>query len=359
MRSDGPAIEAIETVDDGHVPYSDAATPPDYRELFRLLADDPTSIGFFQAVRLLERLQPDRDPVGGWGDPADEAVRFRVPPSLAFPISEVQALELRDDGPARMAVNFIGLTGPQGVLPHYYTLHAADRARVRDTALRDFLDIFHHRIVSLFYRAWVKYHPNVKHERDREDPLAGHVADLIGFGTPGLQGRLTVRDESLLFYSGLLAPHRASAVALEQLLTDYFGVPVTVEQFVGGWYPLERADQCAIGEEGLPSSMLGLGAVVGDEVWDQQAGVRVRLGPLSRKQYDDFLPGSPGLERLRELVRVFARDELRFELQLVLAREEVPPCRVGVGDAALPLGWATWLVTAPPPRDPDDTVLTL
>src|SRR5690606_8424310 len=116
----------------------------------------------------------------------------------------------------------------------------------------------------------------------------------IGFGTAGMRGRLSVRDESLLFYSGLLAPHRPSAVALEQLVADYFGVPITVEQFVGGWFPLERADQCELGDEGPTANPLGLGAVVGDEVWDQQASVRVRLGPLTRAQYDDFLPGAPG-----------------------------------------------------------------
>lgn len=334
--------------------------------LERLLREDPNGVHFFQAVRLLERLGEGRAPVGGFGDPRAEAVRFSVPPSLAFPASELQSLELSEDGesPARMAVNFFGLTGPTGVLPHAYTLYAAERARVRDTAMRDFLDIFHHRLISLFYRAWEKHHFGVRHERDRHDPLAEHVADLVGLGTPGLQQRTSVRDESLFFYAGLLAPHRASAMGLEQLLGDYFGVPAAVEQFVGGWYPLERADQCALTDDELlasPSTTLGAGAVVGDEIWDQQARVRVRLGPLTRTQYDDFLPGAPGLARLRDLVRIFARDDLEFELQLVLAREAVPACRLG-GDAtgdALPLGWTTWLASTPPAHDADDTVLQL
>ena len=344
-------------------PSPDEPGPTSWRAVAALLRDEPNGVHFFQAVRLLERMASDRAPVGGFGDPRSEVVRFTVPPSLAFPASEIQSLELEEAGPARMSVNFLGLTGPVGVLPHAYTQQVAERARARDTALRDFLDIFHHRLISLFYRAWEKHHFGVRHERERHDPLAEHVADLVGLGTPGLRQRLGVRDESLLFYSGLLASHRTSALALEQLLADYFGVPAVVEQFVGGWYALEEGDLCALDDDALlasPSSTLGLGAVVGDEIWDQQARVRVRLGPLTRAQYDDFLPGSAGLVRLGELVRVFARDEIDFEVQLVLAREAVPACRLGgeEGDV-LPLGYTTWLATRPLAADPGDTVLQL
>jgi type VI secretion system protein ImpH len=335
--------------------------PPEaVHALERLLRGHATAVEFFQAVRLLERTHPERTPVGHFGDPAEEVARFTVPPAIAFPASEIQSLAMDGDGPARMAVNFLGLTGPTGVLPHAYTLQVAERARARDTALRDFLDLFHHRLVSLFYRAWEKYRFTVAHERARRDPLAAHVADLIGFGTAGLQNRLAVRDESLLFYSGLLAPHRRSAVGLEQLVGDYFGVPAVVEQFVGEWYPLGASDQCALDDAvESPSSRLGLGAVVGDEVWDPQAHVRLRLGPLTRAQYDDFLPGGSALARLRELVRVYADDQLDVEVQLVLRHDEVPTCRLGAEGSALPLGWATWLRTVPHAHDADDTVLAL
>jgi type VI secretion system protein ImpH len=345
---------------DGGYDAPPALPPEAARALEALLRDHATAMDFFQAVRLLERARPERAPVGHFGDPAEEVARFSVPPSIAFPTSEVQSLALGDEGPARMAVNFLGLTGPTGVLPYAYTLQVAERTRARDTALRDFLDLFHHRLVSLFYRAWEKYRFTVAHERARRDPLAAHVADLIGFGSAGLQGRLAVRDESLLFYSGLLASHRRSALGLEQLVADYFDVPAVVEQFVGEWYPLGTGDQCALDDAvESPSSRLGLGAVVGDEVWDPQAHVRLRLGPLTRAQYDDFLPGGSALARLRELVRVYADDQLDVEVQLVLRHDEVPTCRLGAPGAALPLGWATWLRTVPHASDADDTVLAL
>lgn len=40
---------------------------------------------FFQAVRLLAHVYPDRQPVGESGSPSREIVRFRAHQSLAFP----------------------------------------------------------------------------------------------------------------------------------------------------------------------------------------------------------------------------------------------------------------------------------
>lgn len=328
--------------------------------LEKMLADDPTSFEFFQAVRLLGQLHPERRPVGQFQHPSEEVARFVANGAVTFPASEIQALEMAPDSPARMTVNFMGLTGPLGVLPMFYSLQAAERARARDTALRDFFDIFHHRMVSLFYRAWEKYRFTVTHEQGQRDRLAAHVLDLIGLGTSGLQGRLPVRDESLLFYAGLLAPQSRPAEALRRMLSDHFDVAVEIEQFVGGWYPLSASTQCSLGAERDASGQLGLGAVAGDEIWDQQSRVRVRLGPLTRRQYDQFLPTGAAYEPLRALTRFFGNEQLDFEFQLVLVRNEVPACVLGVDDdVATPLGWCTWLRSSPFGRDPDETVLAL
>ncbi|MGH7676494.1 MAG: type VI secretion system baseplate subunit TssG [Gemmatimonadales bacterium] len=324
------------------------------------LARDPTAFEFFQAVRLLERAAGERRRVGGFGDPEAEVVRFSAHAGIAFPASEIQALAFTPGAPARMTVNFLGLIGPLGVLPYHYTLLVAERLRARDRALQAFLDIFHHRITSLFYRAWEKHHFTVAYERDRRDAVSEHLHDLVGLGITGFRDRLPVRDESLLFYAGLLAAQPRSAVGLEQLLSDYFGVPVEVDQFVGGWYPLGVPTQCSVGAEAGPADQVGLGAVVGDEVWDQQARVRLRLGPLTRAQYDAFLPTGPAYAALSALTRLYCHDRLDFELQLVLARDDVPACVLGADDRpAAALGWGTWVRTAPFPRDADDTILAL
>lgn len=328
-------------------------------ELKAHLEENPNSFEFFQAVRVLERLFPTRGPVGLFHHPAEEIARFTVNPDTAFPASEIQALRLDGIGPPRMVVNFMGLIGPEGVLPYCYSLLVAERIRERDTAARDFLDIFHHRIISLFYRAWEKYRFAVSYERDQQDRLTQHLKDLVGLGEPGLQHRLGIRDDAVLFYTGLLGPQQRSAAALEQVIEDYFGVPAEVEQFVGGWYPLSANTECTLGDEGDPSEQLGWGAVAGEEVWDPQARVRVRLGPLTRRQYDDFLPFGTAYEPLRTLTRFFSGEQFDFEVQLVLARDEVPPSILGGADPGSPLGWCTWMRSQPFSRNADDTILTL
>jgi type VI secretion system protein ImpH len=332
---------------------------PKQVDLEDLLRDTPTAFEFFQAVRLLERLRPDRRPVGFFVDPGDEVVHFATNPDTAFPASEIQSLELGGSGPARLTVNFMGLTGHEGVLPYLYSLLVSERLRAKDTTLREFFDLFHHRIISLFYRAWEKYRFAVAHERDQRDIVTKHLKDLVGIGADQLQERLPLSDEVLLYYAGLLAPRQRSAAALQQLIGDYFGVRVEVEQFVGGWYPLSADTQCAVGEEEEASEQLGWGAVAGDEVWDPQARVRLRLGPLTRGQYDQFLPNGSAFEPLQTLTRFFSGDQLDFEVQLQLARDEVPGCALGVDGLGSPLGWCTWMRSQEFARDPDDTILTL
>ncbi len=323
----------------------------------------PTAFGFFQAVRVLERLRPRRAPVGGFGDPTEEVVRFGVPATVAFPPAEIHALDLPEDeaAQARMGINFLGLTGPLGVLPHHYTLVVAERERARDGSLRDFLDLFHHRLASLFYRAWRKLRFTVAAESGGEDRLREHLLDLAGVGLDSLKERLPVPPDTMAFYAGLLGMQPAGAVAMEQLLADFFGVPAEVQQFVGAWSPLRGGDQTSLEEEGmLPSGALGGGAVAGDEVWDPQAGVRVRLGPLTRAEFDAFLPTGSAHESLRALTRLFSRGQVQIDAQLVLAREEVPGLVLGgEREPSQRIGWTTWIRSGPFDRDADETTFSL
>jgi len=321
------------------------------------LADHPQAFQFFQAVELLQRIRSDRDPVGGFGEPAREAVHFAVPPSLGFPTSEIRSLDTTGSGPARMEVNFLGLTGPQGLLPLTYTVLVADRVRSRDTALRDFLDIFHHRALSLFHRGWRKHRFDVIHEDGGRDPLREHVLDLVGLGLETSRSGSALPLDAMVFYSGLLGPQQRSGVALEQLVEDLFDTPAEVVEFAGAWYRLEERDLCLLGEDGS-GSRLGWGAVVGDEVWNPQARVRIRVGPLDRSRYRDFLPGGEAHTTLSKVVRFFTHDAFEAEVQLILRREEVAGVRLG-GEGAAPLGWSTWLRTRTPERDPDEAVVPL
>ena len=324
----------------------------------RLFAE-PYCFEFVQAVRLLRQFYPHRAGVGLFRDPQSEAVRFGVRPSLIFPASEVHELEERKAGPPLMRVNFMGTIGPLGVLPIYYTELVIQRQMARDRTLRDFLDIFHHRMISLFYRAWQKYRFIVAYEQREEDKFSQYLLDVIGMGTAGLQNRQNVNDHSLLFYAGFLAQQPRSAESLRLLLRDYFDVPVRVEQFLGAWYSLDLPSQCNL-DENSDSELLGFGAVVGDEIWDPQSRVRVILGPLSLKRYLEFLPSGTAYQPLRTLVRFFGGDELDFETQLILRRNETPGCELGAtGDGAPQLGWVSWSKTHSMLQDPNQTILQL
>lgn len=337
-----------------------ALEKPESSKMEESLRQEPYDFDFFQAVRLLNRLLPDRTPVGRLSDPGAETVRFGAAPDLGFPPSPIAKLDWTKDAQPRMDVNFMGLTGPQGLLPVYYTALLRERLRARDSSMRAFFDIFNHRAISLFYRAWEKHHFTVAYERNEKDPLSQHLMDLLGLGTPGLSSRQMVADEALLFRCGLLVEHARSASGLRALLIDYFSVPVEIEQFVGRWHPIDRDTQCCFSETGADSERLGFGTVVGDEIWDQQSAIRIRLGPLTLEQYLEFLPDGQAHQPLRALVRFFAGNEFDFEVQLVLKKEETPPCALGQDSSTAPrLGWMTWARTEPLQRDPDDTILQI
>lgn len=329
-------------------------------EVEEKLRREPYSFDFFQAIRLLEKFRPERKSVGQFVHPAAEIAHFRAHPSLAFPASQIQDLEWPEDGPVRMLVNFMGLIGPEGVLPNPYTSLIIERQRDGDNTLRDFLDIFNHRIISLFYRAWRKYRVDVACERGERELFSRHLLSLLGLGTEGMRDRQTLSDESLIYYAGLLAQRPRSAQALQQILSDYFDVPVGIEQFSGGWYRLDPETQCRLSEENSDSGELGFGAVVGDEMWNQQSRVRIVIGPLTLERYADFLPDGQSFEPLRGWVRFFSNDEWDFELKLILEREQVPACALGADGVSGPqLGWVSWVKSAPFQRDPGDTVLAL
>jgi type VI secretion system protein ImpH len=314
---------------------------------------------FFQAVRLLHLILAGRPGVGRIAKPGEEPVRFKARESLEFPASSIHGISFETDPPA-MTVAFMGLTGVQGVLPHHYTQHILARAQAKDFAMAEFLDLFHHRIISLFYRAWEKHHFPVRFQlaaaQQQTDEFTQYLFDWIGMGTANLRGRTSVPDEALLRYAGLLGQEPPCASALQSMLRDYFGVEVRIEEFMGAWYPLSEDDQCDMSGAGL-SNQLGLGAIAGDAVWDPQARFRVRVGPLTLQRYLAFLPDGRAVDELNDLVRFFAGPILQFDMQLVLQAEEVPWCQLGDESPGGPrLGWCGWLKTEEFSRDADDAV---
>jgi type VI secretion system protein ImpH len=343
-------------------------TDPSVEEL---LFDEGFRFEFFQAVRLLEKLFPERGPVGRDARPGEEVVRFLAHNSLTFPPSSIHDLSRSEEGgPAAMVVAFMGLTGPSGVLPRHYTELVLEQERRRERGLASFFDLFNHRMISLFYRAWQKYRVPIAHEQASRpgappDPFTESLYAHFGMATGGLRGRQQVEDQSFAFYAGLLAQQPRSASALEGMITDYFSVPTKVRQFDGQWLPLVEENRSRVGRAGRPGeddrgahNVLGRTAVLGKRFWDQQAGFRLRLGPMSYAEFLELLPMGARFPVLVQMVRFFVSQGLDFDVQLVLKGADVPVCRLGdQGPGAPRLGWSTWLGGEGKTRDVDDAVL--
>lgn len=329
------------------------------KPLNQVLIDEPYRFEFFQAVRLLEKVYPEKRAVGRNAMPHEEVVRFRSRIGLDFPASEIHEIretfdEQKQAEGHEMLVNFMGMAGVSGVLPQPYTDLMLDRIRHRDTAMWAFLDIFTHRSVSMFYRAWRKYRFPIGYERGNDD-FTGYLFDLIGLGTKGLRGRMSLPDESLLPYAGLIAQKPHSCNAIENVLSDYFSSKVKARQFHGQWLDLEPQDYTKLGER---NSRLGESAIVGTRVWEQQSKFRLKIGPLEFQKFQAFLPTGSAHGPLRSIVKLLVGHEFDYDVQLVLKKKQVPGSILTTRAQRRPmLGWTTFLKTKPFNADDEQVVL--
>jgi len=311
------------------------------RSLDEWLFGEPYEFDFLQAVRLLEMrahahdaLHPDDAASAG------DAVRFRTSFDLSFAPSEIRELERSANGaPPEMTVAMFGTGGVDGPLPSSFSEDILERLGRGDDAAAAFLDIFHHRLVTLLYRIHKVHRTALVSVSPDRTPFARYVLSLIGLGLQPLSSQLD-SPESLLRYGGLLATRPRSAVGLAALVSDYFHVRADVQQFVGEWFRLEPEHCTRIGITGR-NQAIGRTAVVGTRVWIQDAGVQLRLGPLDAAQFGSFLPGGDAHAALAELVSFYAGQDLRVGIQLVVRPEDVSQARLGQAR----IGWTGWLQT--------------
>lgn len=333
------------------------------------LVQRPFDFSFMQAVRLLERaaafVHPSsrafaRSPVARFTPPANEVVRFHSRPSLGFPSAEIDNVGIKDNTSApnqwRVSVNFLGLAGSSGVLPYHYSELIQQRLKHKDKSLLDFLDLFNHRTISLFYQASTKYNLPVEYERKQLNPPPGSDGDnhtqvllsLIGLGSNGLQHRLHTRDESLLYYAGLFSSKVRSAVGLKQIIGHHFGIPVEIREFMGQWQELiddVRTRLPGIAAPRGQNNQLGKSLMLGRKGWFAQGKVRIILGPLSKEQLSNFAPGTATLKALDEIVRLYINFEYDYDYVMRIKRTDIPERIRFSKDSPTIMGWNTWLST--------------
>jgi type VI secretion system protein ImpH len=330
---------------------------PAVAAVIRTLTNTPYCFDFFQAVRWLENRCADLPRVGESHRPQEDVVRFHQHVTLGFPPSTLHSCQEKsgtEETPPDLHVNFLGLLGPGGPMPLSITEYVHNRLQNHnDTTLAAFLDIFNHRMISLFYRAWARCQQTVSHDRRTNDWYADYVGSLAGIGDRSFHSRDALPDEIRLYYSGRLSCQTRNAEGLQAILEDFFGLPVVIEEFIGQWINLSSQDRSRLGGSAV-NSCLGVTSIVGSRFWECQHKFRIRIGPMRYAQYEALLPGGKGLEQLGAWVRLYVGDELGWETQLVLDRHEVPDTSLGRSGR---LGWSCWLKARHQGKDPDDLVL--
>ena len=308
------------------------------------IAAEPWRYEFFSAMRWLENFYAGEPRFGTARKPANEPVRLGQTADLSFAPSSLHAVvPATANAKPRIEVRFFGLFGPNGPLPYHLTEYARQRLMHHgDASFARFADMFHHRLLLLFYRAWAQAQPTVGLDRPDDDRFGAYVGALIGLGAPEQQNRDAAPDHVKLHFSGFLSSQIRSADGLASILTGYLGRPVQVVPFVGSWLELPRSERTRIGAAGRISmvSKLGGGAVLGDKVWDRQHKFQVHVGPLDHATFDSLLPGGDALPGVTALVNQFVGQELSWELKLDLRADAVRPARPGQHGR---LGWTSWL----------------
>lgn len=308
---------------------------------------------FFQAMRRLEALHrdhPDRPRFGEALRPVDEPLRLGQDPSLTFAAASLSRMVSGSDGgPPRLLVNFFGLLGPNGPLPLHLTEYTRDRQRnADDPTMARFLDLFHHRMLMFFYRAWAAGQPTVSRDLPATDRFELYTGALIGLGMASLRNRDAFPDLAKLFYAGLLGPRQRNAEGLSAMVGDFFGLPARVEPFMGDWIDLPADHRWRLGADD-GAGRLGMSTICGARTWTRQQKFRLVLGPLDRAKYQSLLPGGTSLPKLVALVRNYTGDELRWDLRLILQERVEQPMRLGQSA----LSWTAWLGRASGARRED------
>ncbi len=359
------------------------------------LAANPEDFSFVQAVRLLERAAAfsgklsasnikqlsenplssshisSNHPIARFSPPSREVVRISSDHRLGFPNTEVQSVSKADKQQQwSMAVNFIGLTGSMGVMPFHYSELILQRLKQKDDSLAEFLDLFNHRTTSLFFQASAKYHLPLEYERSKlhqanktkDCTHTQALLSLLGLGTESLRNRQSLRDESLIYFSGLYTQQVKTSTGLEQMIEHYFGVPAKLEGFMGQWQELIDDVRTRLpwrGNKKGQNACLGKSAMLGRKGWFAQGKTRIKIGPLNKDQFQKFAPGTGALRALNEMVESYMNTDNDFDFMIEVDRADVPN-KISLDKTSPPtLAWNAWLSGKPKTNTDKDEKLDI
>jgi type VI secretion system protein ImpH len=301
------------------------------------LEKEPWRFDYFAVLRHLERKHKERPRISDSATRRDEFVQLGQDPFMDFPASNLARVMQSDNKPVKIFVKYLGLLGPQGALPLSTTEESHQYVIERDDAFPRFLDLFNHRFIQLFFRAWADSRPIVQHDRPELDRFVAYIGSAIGVGSPPYQNLDTVPDAAKLGYAGLLGAQAKCASRLAGAIRGLFKVDVEVEEFVGTRLKIEAAEWTILGEQ---YNVLGEDALLGRTIFSVQDKIRIKIFTKSLAQYIRFLPTGDLCEPLADLVFFYNGEQLDWDAELAIPSVAAEPTRLGRFGQ---LGWTTWM----------------
>jgi type VI secretion system protein ImpH len=330
---------------------------PNVESLVAALLARAPRMSFMQLCRLLEVRTPDRPGFGTRDTPEHEPVRFGSWPRVGFPAGEIATVEhgdaLDDDRPPVPPIvrtTFMGLYGVDAAVPP----HMIDDIVLREEgheAVEAFLDRFHHRFVTLLYRAWKKYRYPESFRPGGSDAHSRNLLCLVGFGWGRKPERAGVPDSRMLAMLGLLSMKTRTPEGLAGVIALAVpGVDVGVSEFfpsvtaAGQPRPL-TSDHAVMRSENEAKRGLGGGYVLGRRLAYRSRAVRVTLRPDNARHAHDLLPGAWLHRELMAFVQLYVGVKADVHLRMEVSSRLAPVPTIGTAPAAPAprLGWTTVL----------------
>ena len=323
--------------------------------LIESINENPYKFDFFQLLRKLQAAYPENPRIGESLRLSQDLLRLRQEVSLTFASSIIKRVEKDEETEILNVFNqFFGLWGANGPMPHEVTQYVLDQKRDHnDSALADFADAFHHRLLSFFFKAWAGSQKAVDYDRPQDANFPRFIGSFWGAGMESFCNRDSIPDRAKTFYSGHLSSTTQHESGLQAILEDFFGIKTQIKSFVGHWLTLPE-DCCHYLDESESTGFLGQNTILGETVWDCQLKFRIVMGPMEKDEFERILPGGKSYQMLKDWVSLYTNQVMLWDLQLILKAEEVDPIELGESGH---LGWSTWLMTEPLKEDSGDIIL--
>ena len=284
--------------------------------MIKHIISQASQIDFYKAVFIIEnQLKKDgleHRHVGYDSNPKHELIKFTATQKFGYPGNAITKLEETsfEDGlhKVNMQVSFMGLTGCSGALPQFYSELVMQRLRYKDTTMRDFYDMFNHRLISLYYRAWKKYKPSLNHiNKDKNKDPYTQILGLLSGGY----------NEHQLHFSGLYSRKIRNASDLKSILTSYLGCDVAIKQMIGQWHDLKPQEQTRLASQALfegQHARLGVDTVIGKQIWDVSSSIEIHISSDDPSKAKSLLPKGSLFELSNKIIKDYVGNSVQFRL---------------------------------------------